>query len=89
MADRTSAAFFADLFDFYAAVKTGEIVMTPEEAQKRADVLWKRTSEYDFSAYQMECDEALITLGFAKRGVRPEWPEDGEVMLYKGKDYDV
>ena len=46
---------------------------------------WKMSREYDFSEYQMEADEALLKLGLARKGVDPDYPEDGDVMLYGPK----
>lgn len=56
MADRTSAALFADIFEYLAAC--------PDERSKRmAEDMWRKTSGYDFHPCQMGCDEALRRLG--------------------------
>ena len=44
--------------------------------------MWALRSEYDFSDYQMESDEALIKLGLARRGIDPDYSEDEETTLY-------
>lgn len=76
MADRTAAGIFGEFFDLAAGIK-----QTPE-VKRLALLMWCMTGGYDFSPDQMECDEALIKLGLAKRGVDPDYPEDGEVVLY-------
>lgn len=80
MADRTSAALFGEIFTILASKEK-------IDPKKLAARFFEMSKEYDFSNYQMGCDEALITLGLAKKGVREEYPEDGEVLLYKGEDY--
>lgn len=75
MADRTSASLFGTVFKLLAENPT-------DEHKTMAGKLWPLTRDYDFSPYQMYCDEALITLGLARMGINPEWPEDGEVVLY-------
>lgn len=63
MADRTSAGLFADIFCHLA----GEKDQTPHERDVTfARWLWEQTRKYDFSPYQMGCDEALETLGLAR-----------------------
>jgi hypothetical protein len=81
MADRTAAAIFGMVFS--ALSKHAE-----EPWVKRlASRLWNETGEFDFSPYQIEDDSALMRLGLAKKGISKEYPEDGEVVLYKGRDY--
>jgi hypothetical protein len=76
MADRTSAALFAMFFDWLAK--------KPDDKSHRefAYELWQVTGDYDFAHYQMYCDDALLALGLAKKGVDPDYPEDGEMVLY-------
>lgn len=80
MADRTSAGIFGDLFVYLSE--------QPQDERTRAFALktWADSQGYDFSHYQMEADEALIKLGLAKRGVDPDWPDDGETILYADGD---
>jgi len=52
-----------------------------------AKTMWEFSHDFDFSAYQMYCDNALIKFGFAKRGIHPDYPEDGKTVLYIGEDY--
>lgn len=80
MADRTSASIFAIVFKCLAEDNS-------EKAREFARKLWGEKNSYDFNSYQMYCDEALITLGLAKKGINPEYPEDGEVTLYWQEDY--
>lgn len=62
-----------------------EHVPAGAERDVLAAEFWRETRDYDFSPYQMDADEALAALGLARRGVDPDWPDDGEVWLY-GKD---
>lgn len=77
MSDRSSAEVFGITFE--------ELAKNPDPRNKRlAKKIYKLTKNYDFSAYQMDCDNALVVLGLAK------WTrdEDGSRMtLYKGEDY--
>ena len=59
MADRTSAALFAMIFNLLAKEQE------PLDRKAAARDLWKESFKYDFSPYQMECDSALIKLGLA------------------------
>ena len=64
MSDRTSAGLFADVFEYLAE--------EPDERNKKfARRLWGMIGEYDFTPCQMECDDALFSLGLAKKGVYP------------------
>lgn len=81
MADRTSASLFCQVFELLASDPTPQHVAF-------ARTLWDHTYGYDFSPYQMECDEALQALGLARMGVDPQYPEDGPVMLYGPEDPD-
>lgn len=76
MSDRTSAEIFGEAFRFLAETND-------ERAKQMARRFWSMTSSYDFSPSQMGCDDALIALGLARRGVDPEWPDDGEVVMYE------
>lgn len=66
MADRTSATVFAMVFEHLS-------VVADERDKKLARMLWDEMGQYDFSYYQLGCDEALERLGLAKRVV----DEDG------------
>lgn len=81
MADRTSASVFCAVFKLLASDPTPQHVAF-------ARTLWGHTYAYDFSSYQLECDEALIALGLARMGVDPEYPGDSPVMLYGPEDPD-
>lgn len=77
MADRTSARLFGDIFELIV-----DHLAPGSERDNVARLLWDKTYQYDFTPDQMGCDEALFALGFARRGVDPEYSEDGEVVLY-------
>ena len=77
MADRTAAEIFGYFFNTAARMK-----LTPDVRVLVRKMYWM-SKKYDFSPYQMECDEALIQLGLAKMKVDPDYPEDGEVVVYK------
>ena len=77
MADRSSAYLFARIFELI----NGH-VHDVEARQKLALEFWRESRSYDFSPYQMSCDEILMKLGFARLGVDPDYPKDGETMLY-------
>ena len=74
MADRTSASLFGKIFDLLAK--------NPKENKAIAAEIYPMRKGYDFSDYQMYCDESLIKLGLAKMGINPKYPEDGEVVIY-------
>ena len=73
MADRTSAELFSDIFQLLANDE-------PVDRKAMARELYKTAQAFDFSWYQMYCDEALIKLGLAREG------DDGVEYLYE--DYD-
>lgn len=77
MADRTSARLFGEVFEILS-----EHVPAGESRDASARRFWALTQDYDFSPYQMYADDALLALGLARRGVDPDWPDDGEVVLY-------
>lgn len=67
MADRTSAEVFGAVFDMAADY------MPDDEVRGRfVRRLWSLAQHYDFAHEQMECDEALVTLGLARREPDPE-----------------
>lgn len=76
MADRTSAHLFGTIFRLLAKNPTDEHKLIARE-------IYDLTGDYDFSNYQMDADEELITLGLARMGVDPEYPQEGEVVLYE------
>lgn len=77
MADRTSAEIFGAFFE-----KAAEMQPTDDLA-KLVDFMWGKSKGYDFNEYQMYCDDALIKLGLAYKGVDRRFPEDGETVLYR------
>lgn len=76
MADRTSAELFGFMFTELASLPgTADLVKK----------LWRRSREYDFSDYQMNCDDALIALGLARRGTNPQYPDE-ELTIYANEE---
>jgi hypothetical protein len=71
MADRTSASLFGQFFELLAKLVDEE----PVEPKEVAEHLWGHIRGYDFNAYQMSCDEALLKLGLARM--------EGELIQYK------
>lgn len=61
MADRMSAAIFAEIFEMLAANPT-------EEHRVMAKNIWKMKIGCGFSNYQMHCDDALMILDLATKG---------------------
>jgi hypothetical protein len=74
MADRTAATHFSDLFTKLASDPT-------DQHKQWAQEFYQQTWKYDFAPYQMYCDEALLVLGLAR--------QDGDTVLYAGRDYDL
>jgi hypothetical protein len=81
MSDGTSAEMFGEMFRTFAEDPSPQHI-------RWAHKLWGFTGNYDFSSYQLDCDEALITLKLARKRMDPKTPEDGKVMFYgpKGED---
>jgi len=77
VSDRTSASLFAEIFKVIA-----EHVPPGGERDALGSRMWALTQDYDFSSYQMYADASLLALGLARHGVDPDWPDDGEVVLY-------
>jgi len=69
MADRTSAGLFGRVFKMLAANPT-------DEHKKFAVELLAMRHDFDFSIYQMDADDALLTLGVAEN-----YEEDGEIYV--------
>ncbi len=79
MADRTSARLFGKIYEMLAENPS-------DEHKAMAKAIWPLQWEYDFSEYQMDADNALVTLGLAKLGIDPKYPDEGEKMLYADVD---
>lgn len=77
MADRTSAEIFGEIFGLLAKNPT-------EDRKDIAKEIFGMTKYYDFSPYQMYADSACAALGIAKKGINPEYPGEGEVVLWPG-----
>lgn len=78
MVDRIGAELYGILFEVLA--------QNPEEENKAlAKQFFKLVDESDFSYSQMGVDEALITLGLAKRGINLEGEQ---IVLYFGEELE-
>lgn len=75
MSDRGSAEIFSSMFTMLAEDPT-------PQHRALARRLWTSSQHYDFHPMQMECNEALIRLGLARRGIDPEYPDEGETTLH-------
>lgn len=83
MADRTSARLFGTIFELLAENPT-------EDHKTLARKIFDETGDYDFNNYQMYVDDALIKLGLAIKGIDPEYPEEGESIIYAdNKSFDI
>jgi hypothetical protein len=77
MADRSGAYLFSRIFRLL-----NEHVQDTQARRKIALEFWKESQSYDFSPDQMDCDDVLMKLGLARQGVDPDYPEEGEIVLY-------
>jgi hypothetical protein len=68
MADRTSAAIFADIFTEISRSK-----ISAPEAWELAEKVWDLSLAYDFSPQQMGIEEVLETLGLAGHDEEGYW----------------
>jgi len=68
MADRNSAEIFGSVFTKLARVVNDydETNDTKRTVRRVARDLWGETVRYDFSCYQLECDDDLVLLGLAR-----------------------
>jgi len=64
MSDRSGAYLFSKVFNLLAE--------DPARHWKVAAEFWAMAADFDFSYYQMYCDEALLKLGLAR-----EVPDEG------------
>ena len=79
MADRTSAGLFGRIFEVLAKTPT-------DEHKKIAAEIFELAGDYDFDYREMNAGEACIVLELAVKGIDPNYPEDGETMLFKGEE---
>lgn len=77
MANRTSAEIFGILFKMLAENPT-------PEHEKMAMRVCKMSRNYDFTSSQMWADDACLALGVARRGIDPDYPDEGEAVLWPG-----
>lgn len=74
MADRRSAALFAEIFNLIRR-------HVPKNKRREvAKIYWERAKEYDFDTSQMHCDATLLKLGLAKECIN-EFGDDDVVYL--------
>lgn len=78
MSDHASAELFGFIFN--------ELAKPDCDPTKLAKKLWKRHFDYDYCDDEMQADKALIKFGFAKKAVDPEYPDEGEVTMYRQHD---
>ena len=76
MADRTSCEIFTKLMELLGN-------RDQWDSKELALEIWNFSRDYDFAPVDLDCDEELLKLGLAKRGIDPEYPEDGEQTLYR------
>ncbi len=80
MADRTSADIFGRIFTLLASEGPNH------DKEDLAKEIWDIAQDYDFDPSQMSCDpDTGIMLGLCKKGINPEYPQDGEVYLWLDK----
>lgn len=70
MSDRTAAELFSSIFQVLASDK-------PINRIAWAHEFWRRSKDYDFSPYQLYCDDALVKLGLAVERDGPDGSEIG------------
>ena len=81
MGDTSGAEMGGDVFDLLARAHKRPDKFDPlKEARK----FWKKMELIDCSPDEMDADKALLTLGLACKGVDPDYPEEGPIVLYKG-----
>lgn len=80
MSDHSSAYIFGRVFELIAK----EVPPGPRRG-RIARKFWKMSREFDFSDDEMHADRALVSLRLARKGVDPDYPEDGPTMLYGPK----
>jgi hypothetical protein len=90
MSDRTNAHLFGLLFEALAkhVDTSSDADWRPEDDEDVSHLalsLFAMTGEYDFSAYQMECDEALARLGLARPVNEHEENDEYEYVEYPPK----
>lgn len=81
MSDSTSERNCGTIFEFLAKNLTKDNI---ELAKK----LWVLTYNYNFSHNQMNCDNALIKLGLAKRGIDIINDKIKEKIFYVNSDFE-
>ncbi len=75
MGDSTSARIFGDFFRNAAKLKCSK-------KDPHVKFMWCSQLPYDFHPSDMECDEELIELGLARRGIDPDYDPEEKTVLY-------
>ncbi len=79
MSDRSSAYIFGRVF---------ELIDKHVPKGKRftqARRFWTMSLEFDFGPSDMHADPALKRLGLARKGLSPDYPEEGPITIYLGE----
>ena len=77
MGDSSSAYIFGEVFKHLA-----NDLPTGPKRKRIALKFWRLSREFDFSDDEMGVDASLVKLGLARKGIDPDFPEDGKVVLY-------
>lgn len=85
MANRSAAAIFSVAFEACAAELSPTGALVNDAVKSIAKKLWEAQNGYDFTEDQMGCDDALVTLGFAKMVAIGD-PLEGETVEYLKSD---
>lgn len=80
MADRSGATMFGYVFNILAEAKKNDGKLA--DLDKLARSMYGQSMFYDFEDYHMRCDDALVTLGLAKR------THDGEVVYLRDDRFE-
>ena len=81
MADRTAAELFGEIFNMIA-----NDVKDPKRQSELAEEYWNKSKGYDFDVYQMDCDEALVKLDYARQTPSEEYEDEFVTKYYDPDD---
>lgn len=83
MSDHTSAEIFGNIFKMLADFKRQGISVSDW-----AEYFWQQSRDYDFSAYQMDADNHLFELGYARKGEHKDYPGDIVTLYRDGRGWE-
>lgn len=87
MADRSSAAIIGGVFEALAEEYGNEGAQGHQATLKRlACCVFEIGMEYDFAWYQCDADDAMMTLGLARRV--PDGSRGDQLMIYGWEEDD-